>query len=131
MQELAHVLDLLQALLRGHREDAGHIIQHVRPHGDLRLELRRSAFEAMIRPAPDLVRQTIAEAMHEARVTPSEVGRVLVTGGSGYIPLFRRDLAETFGGDRLVQRDAFTAVVHGLGVRAQQLWLEASTPAGR
>jgi hypothetical protein len=27
-----------------------------------------------------------------------------------------------FGPDRLEQRDAFTAVVHGLGVRAQQLW---------
>ena len=98
---------------------------------DLRLELRRSAFEAMIRPELDLVRQTIAEALHEARVTPSEVGRVLVTGGSGYIPLFRRDLAETFGAERLVQRDAFTAVVHGLGVRAQQLWLQPSTAAPR
>jgi len=98
---------------------------------DLRLELRRSAFEAMIRPELDLVRQTIAEALHEAGVTPSEVGRVLVTGGSGYIPVFRRDLAETFGAERLVQRDAFTAVVHGLGVRAQQLWLETSTPAAR
>ena len=54
-----------------------------------------------------------------------------MTGGSGYIPAFRRDLAETFGADRLVQRDAFTAVVHGLAVRAQQLWLESSTPAVR
>jgi hypothetical protein len=27
-----------------------------------------------------------------------------------------------FGEERLEQRDAFTAVVHGLGVRAQQLW---------
>ena len=98
---------------------------------DLGLELRRSAFESMIRPELDLVRQTIAEALGEASVAPDEVGRVLVTGGSGYIPAFRRDLAETFGADRLVQRDAFTAVVHGLGVRAQQLWLEPSMPAAR
>jgi hypothetical protein len=39
---------------------------------------------------------------------------VLLTGGSAYIP--------AFGEDRLEQRDAFTAVVHGLGIRAQQLW---------
>jgi hypothetical protein len=31
-----------------------------------------------------------------------------------------------FGDERLEQRDAFTAVVHGLGVRAQQLWSRAS-----
>ena len=85
----------------------------------------------MVRPELDLVRQTIAQALDEASVAPDEVGRVLVTGGSGYIPAFRRDLAETFGADRLVQRDAFTAVVHGLGVRAQQLWLEPSVPAAR
>jgi len=50
------------------------------------------------------------------------VGRVLLTGGSAYIPAFRADLANLFGPERLEQRDAFTAVVHGLGVRAQQLW---------
>jgi hypothetical chaperone protein len=96
---------------------------------DLRLELRRSAFESMIRPELDLVRQTTAEALQQAEVTPADVGRVLVTGGSGYIPAFRRDLSEVFGANRLVQRDAFTAVVHGLGVRAQQLWLKSPIPS--
>ena len=88
----------------------------------LRVTLRRSAFESMIRPELDLVRQAIGRALDEARVQPREVDRVLLTGGSAYIPAFRGDLAQTFGEDRLVQRDAFTAVVHGLGVRAQQLW---------
>jgi hypothetical chaperone protein len=76
----------------------------------------------MIRPELDLVRQAILRALEEAAVTPKEVDRVLLTGGSAYIPAFRADLAETFGAERLEQRDAYTAVVHGLGVRAQQLW---------
>ena len=88
----------------------------------LRVTLRRSAFEAMIRPELDMVRQAILRALEEAEVGPKDVDRVLLTGGSAYIPAFRADLAETFGADRLEQRDAFTAVVHGLGVRAQQLW---------
>jgi hypothetical chaperone protein len=88
----------------------------------LRVTLRRSAFESMIRPELDLVREAIGRALDEARVTPADVDRVLLTGGSAYIPAFRGDLASTFGKDRLEQRDAFTAVVHGLGVRAQQLW---------
>ncbi len=94
----------------------------------LRVTVRRSAFEAMIRPELDLVRDAIMRALDEAKVTPSDVGRVLLTGGSAYIPAFREDLAATFGTDRLEQKDAFTAVVHGLGVRAQQLWGSVSLP---
>ena len=88
----------------------------------LEITLRRSAFEAMIRPELGLVRDAIERALVEAKVTRKDVGRVLLTGGSAYIPAFRADLADTFGPERLEQRDAFTAVVHGLGVRAQQLW---------
>jgi hypothetical chaperone protein len=92
------------------------------PGLDLRVTLRRPSFEAMIRPELDLVKQAIKTALDEARVEAKEVDRVLLTGGSAYIPAFRSDLAETFGQQRLEQRDAFTAVVHGLGVHAQQLW---------
>jgi hypothetical chaperone protein len=88
--------------------------------------LRRSAFESMIRSELDLVRQAIDRALKEAGVAPDEVERVLLTGGSAYIPAFRADLDGLFGAERLEQRDAFTAVVHGLGVRAQQLWGSAT-----
>jgi len=92
----------------------------------LQVTLRRSAFESMIRPELDLVREAIDSALKEARVTAKEVERVLLTGGSAYIPAFRADLTGLFGAEHLEQRDAFTAVVHGLGVRAQQLWGSAS-----
>jgi hypothetical chaperone protein len=92
----------------------------------LEVPLLRSAFESMIRPELDTVRQAIHDAMTRAGITPADVDRVLVTGGSGQIPAFRRDLADMFGESRLEQRDAFTAVVHGLGVRAQQIWAAAA-----
>ncbi len=88
----------------------------------LRLTVHRSAFESMIRPELDLVKQAIEEALETAGIGARDVERVLMTGGSAYIPAFRADLEKTFGKERLEQRDAFTAVVHGLGVRAQQLW---------
>ena len=88
----------------------------------LGVTLRRSAFESMIRPELDQVGAAVDRALAEARITPGDVDRVLLTGGSAYIPAFRRDLVEKFGADRLEQRDAFTAVVHGLGVRARELW---------
>jgi hypothetical chaperone protein len=95
------------------------------PALDLQVTVRRITFESMIRPELDLVKEAITTALKEARIDANEVDRVLLTGGSAYIPAFRADLADTFAKDRLEQRDAFTAVVHGLGVRAQQLWSEA------
>ena len=92
----------------------------------LSVPVRRSTFEAKIRPELDLVAETIEIAMERAGITPAQVDRVLLTGGSAYIPAFRRDLGDTFGEERLEQRDAFTAVVRGLGVRAQQLWAAPS-----
>jgi hypothetical chaperone protein len=96
----------------------------------LGVDVRRSAFESLIRPELELVAATIDRALGEAGVAPSRVDRVLLTGGSAYIPAFRRDLAAKFGEERLEQRDAFTAVVHGLGVRARELW-GMLTPAWR
>jgi hypothetical chaperone protein len=88
----------------------------------LGVDVRRSAFESLIRPELDQVAATVDRALGEAGIAPSGVDRVLLTGGSAYIPAFRRDLARKFGEERLEQRDAFTAVVHGLGVRARELW---------
>src|ERR1700674_5457393 len=92
------------------------------PALDLRVTIRRATFESMIRPELDLVKKSIDDALVQAGIQAKEVDRVLMTGGSAYIPAFRADLAQRFGEERLEQRDAFTAVVHGLGVRAQQLW---------
>ncbi|HEY1421131.1 MAG TPA: Hsp70 family protein [Candidatus Dormibacteraeota bacterium] len=91
----------------------------------LQVTVQRTAFESMIRPELDLVAQTTQRALAEAGIGAAEVDRVLLTGGSAYIPAFRSDLTATFGAGKLEQRDAFTAVVHGLGVRAQQLWSAA------
>ena len=92
----------------------------------LEVTIRRTTFESMIRPELDQVALTIGHALDVAGIAAGDVDRVLMTGGSAYIPAFRRDLSAMFGEERLEQRDAFTAVVHGLGVRAQQLWTRAA-----
>ncbi len=97
----------------------------------LHVSVQRTAFESMIRPELDLIAATIGQALQEAGLSARDVDRVLLTGGSAYIPAFRNDLARAFGNQRLEQRDAFTAVVHGLGVRAQQLWGPARAGAVR
>ena len=90
----------------------------------LEVAIRRAAFESMIQPELEMVKGTIYDAMTTAGITPRDVDRVLITGGSALIPAFRKELAAVFGEQSLEQRDAFTAVVHGLGVRAQQVWAQ-------
>lgn len=118
-----HAYDFYKAIESAKIELSNSEVAELRyPALDLHVTLRRTTFESMIRPELDLVKQAIVDALKQARIDASEVDRVLLTGGSAYIPAFRADLAQTFGEERLEQRDAFTAVVHGLGVRAQQLW---------
>jgi Hsp70 protein len=52
----------------------------------LRVQVRRATFESMIRPELDLIAATVHRALADASVQPSHVDRVLITGGSGYIP---------------------------------------------
>jgi hypothetical chaperone protein len=92
------------------------------PAVGLDLVLNRGSFETLIRPELDLVRNVILQGLDRAGVGPADVDRVLITGGSSQIPRFRSDLAELFGAERLEERDAFTAVVQGLGERARQVW---------
>lgn len=118
-----HAYDFYKAIESAKIELSNSEVAELRyPALDLHVTLRRISFESMIRPELDLVKQSILAALEQARIDANEVDRVLLTGGSAYIPAFRADLAQTFGEERLEQRDAFTAVVHGLGVRAQQLW---------
>jgi hypothetical chaperone protein len=118
-----HAYDFYKAIESAKIELSNAEVAELRyPALDLHVTIRRATFESMIRPELDLVRKSIDDALVQAGIQAKEVDRVLLTGGSAYIPAFRADLAQTFGEGRLEQRDAFTAVVHGLGVRAQQLW---------
>jgi hypothetical chaperone protein len=118
-----HAYDFYKAIEAAKIELSNAEVAELRyPALELHVTVRRATFESMIRPELDLVRKSIDDALVQAGIQAKEVDRVLLTGGSAYIPAFRADLAQTFGEERLEQRDAFTAVVHGLGVRAQQLW---------
>ncbi|MBO0702795.1 MAG: Hsp70 family protein [Candidatus Dormibacteraeota bacterium] len=96
------------------------VIQHA-PTG-LEVRVRRGGFEAMIGPELDLVMEATDRALAEAGVDDTDVDRVLLTGGSSQIPAFRRRLTARFGQERLEERDAFTAVVRGLGAHARATW---------
>jgi hypothetical chaperone protein len=87
----------------------------------LDVPLLRAHFEAVIREDLDEVERCLLRAVSEAGLEPGQVTTVLRTGGSSRLPSFQARLDALFG-DRVTDRDAFTAVAKGLGARAAELW---------
>lgn len=93
-----------------------------RPGIDLSVTLRRSEFEAVIKPDLERVETVYMEALDRAGIGPDGVDYVLRTGGSSRLPAFMDRLEAIFGAEKVRERDAFTGVVRGLGARARDIW---------
>jgi hypothetical chaperone protein len=97
-------------------------IQFFRPGIDVSIPVTRFEFETLIQSDLAVIHEVILAALEQANVRPGDITLVLRTGGSGNIPAFIQQLEETFGETRVQERPAFTSVVHGLGLRAQEVW---------
>jgi len=78
--------------------------------------ITRAEFDAII--AEDVVRisRCVAETLAKAGVGAANIDRVLLTGGSSFVPCVRRLFETTFGKEKIVHLDAFTSVAHGLAL---------------
>lgn len=65
---------------------------------DFTAVITRAKFETLITPALEKTLETVKEVMHEAKVTTSDVGDVLLIGGSTRIPKVQEMLKELFEG---------------------------------
>src|SRR5205085_9904388 len=101
-------------------------LRFVRSGLRLDVPLLRAHFEAVIKDDLAQVERCLLGALASAGIEPEQVTVVLRTGGSSRLPAFQARLAALFG-DRVADRDAFTAVAKGLGARAAQLWGEKPT----
>jgi len=67
------------------------------PSGSMRAKITREMFEEAIAPLVARTDMMVEVVLEEAGVKPSDVGTVLLVGGSTRIPLVRSHLEETFG----------------------------------
>lgn len=93
-----------------------------RPGIDVSVRIERSEFEALIAPDLDLTFDQIERALDDAGVKTNEVDLVVRTGGSSAIPAFVDGLASIFDPGRIERREAFSTIVRGLGIHAQEVW---------
>jgi len=91
--------------------------------GDIRINeiLSKTEFESIIDEGVTRIRRCIEETLKKAGVPVSKIDKIIITGGSSFIPKIRRQFIEIFGGGKLEAVDAFTSVAYGLGVTASML----------
>jgi hypothetical chaperone protein len=85
---------------------------------DLRIPVTRAEFEGWIAEDLAAIEHSVDALLTSTGVHPREVDRVLLTGGSSFVPAVRRIFASRFGGDKIRGGNEFTSVAQGLAVRA-------------
>ncbi len=97
-------------------------IRFRRPGIDIDEPVSRPELDAMLEANLDVIDNEIDRALVEAGVSSGDVDLVVRTGGSSRLPAFVERLADRFGSDKVVERDAYLTVAKGLGMRALQEW---------
>ncbi len=88
------------------------------PPVELDEPVTRGDFEAWIAGALGAIRGCVDRLLAATNVTPREVDRVFLTGGSSLVPAVRRVFIERFGEAKLRGGDELTSVAQGLALRA-------------
>jgi hypothetical chaperone protein len=78
--------------------------------------ISRSAFERWIAPDVTRIAATVDDALAQAQVTPDEIDRVFLTGGTSFVPAIRRLFVDRFGEERLTSADQFESIAYGLAL---------------
>jgi hypothetical chaperone protein len=78
--------------------------------------IAREEFEGWIAEDLTKVAATADDAVRVAGVSPRDITRVFMTGGSALVPAVRELFAQKFGADKLVGGDEFSSVAQGLAL---------------
>jgi hypothetical chaperone protein len=88
---------------------------------DLSEEITIGEFEAIISEVVEAIETTILDCLSAASVTPTDIKRVILTGGSSQVPILDRSVKSIFGEDKILRPDFFSSVATGLGFVASRL----------
>ena len=86
---------------------------------DIRAPIARRDFESWIREDLAGIAGGVDEVLSQAKITPSEVDRVFLTGGTSFVPAVQDLFVERFGRERLSSADQFESIAYGLALIGQ------------
>jgi molecular chaperone DnaK len=85
---------------------------------DLDVEISRRELESTVAPLLDRARDCVRQALAAKRLRPSVINRVLLVGGTTYMPCVRQLIAELFGREPKADVNPDLAVAIGASVQA-------------
>lgn len=91
-------------------------------HAGLSIEhsVERADFEEWIAPELDQIAEGAESVMRAANVTPAQIDRVFLTGGTSLVPAVQHIFENRFGSAKLSAGDEFTSVAKGLALCANR-----------
>lgn len=86
-------------------------------------DITRSRFESLIDQNIEDARKLIDQVLKEARLKPSQINQVLLTGGTSCIPLLKEKIYEMFGFTKVVElSNANTIIAEGAAIISHHNW---------
>lgn len=85
---------------------------------DLDVEVTRAEFEQAIAPLLEKARDCVRQALNAKKLRPSAIDRILLVGGTTYIPAVRQLVAEMFGKEPKADVNPDLAVCIGASIQA-------------
>lgn len=98
----------------------------VLPGAEFEVRLQRAEFEERVGPLVDRTIEKALECVGEAGLTPAQIDRVLLVGGTSMLPLVRQKLEQAFGARdaqgrlRILADQQLRAVVQGAALKANE-----------
>jgi hypothetical chaperone protein len=88
----------------------------------LRIPVSRRQFETWIADELNAIADAVDTLLAGTGVPASAIDRVFLTGGTSFVPAVEHIFTSRFPPERVGRGEAFTAVAHGLALRARQLF---------
>jgi hypothetical chaperone protein len=113
---------LSQAIEKAKKELSSEGTATIRYH-DRQVEINQAVtrveFEMMIAKDVTEINNCVTRTLQTAGLNSDGIDKVLLTGGSSYIPAIRNVFESIFGKEKVVVLDAFTSVAQGLALSAR------------
>ena len=87
---------------------------------EIEATVMRAEFEDWIADELVQIESSVDSLIKTASVSPNDVDRVFLTGGSSFVPAVRRIFATRFGEGRIRAGNEFTSVARGLALKAAE-----------
>lgn len=87
---------------------------------NMKTQVTRQDFESWINDDIQAIRGCVLEFLRTMNLTPHQIDKVFMTGGTSFVPAIQKMMADLFGPDKMASGDEFTSVSGGLALIARE-----------